>query len=176
MTWITVHHACGHTHWKDLHGMELHRRRVLAAAQSNACPSCRASLSRSVSEQEGLPLLQGSDRQIAWAHPIRTEAMAQAGALSCELDRAEAVLSEPTRWPKDLSAEDAAQRLTALRDKRAALQRIWHEARASWWIDHRGKGLKLLVHQVATATDQSPQLPQPLRVVEIHLRGQPHAA
>ena len=81
MTWITVHHACGHTHWKDIHGMELHRRRVLAAAQSSACSSCRASLSRSVSEQEGLPLLQGSDRQIAWAHPIRTEAMAQAGGV-----------------------------------------------------------------------------------------------
>lgn len=176
MTWITVHYACSHTHWQDIHGMELHRRRVLASAQSTPCPSCRASLSRSVSEQEGLPPLQGSDRQIAWAHPIRTEAMAQAGALSCEMDRAEAVLSDPQRWPPGLAADAAQQGLEALRAKRAALQRIWREARASWWIDHRGKGLKLLVHQVATDTDQSPQLPRPLRAAEIHLRGQPHAA
>jgi hypothetical protein len=113
MTWITVPYACGHTHWQDLHGMELHRRRVLAAAQSNACPSCRASLARSVAEQEGLPPLQGSDRQIAWAHPIRTEAMAQAGALSCEMDRAEKTLQDPERWPQGLKAEEAARRLAA---------------------------------------------------------------
>lgn len=176
MTWITVHYACNHSHWQDIHGMELHRRRVLASAQSKPCPSCRASLSRSVSEQEGLPPLQGSDRQIAWAHPIRTEAMSQAGALSCEMDRAEAVLANPERWPQGLDAAEAQQRLDALRAKRAALQRIWREARASWWIDHRGKGLKLLVHQVATATDQSPQQPRPPRVAEIRLHGQPHAA
>lgn len=176
MTWITVPHACGHTHWQDIHGMELHRRRVLAAAQSTPCPSCRASLARSVAEQEGLPPLQGSDRQIAWAHPIRTEAMAQAGALSCEMDRAEKTLQDPARWPRGLTADEAARRLAALREKRAALQRLWREARASWWIDHRGQGLKLLVHQVATASDTAAQLPRPPRVVDIHLRGQPHAA
>lgn len=176
MTWIAVTYACSHSHWQDIHGMELHRRRVLAAAQSNPCPSCRASLARSVAEQEGLPPLQGSDRQIAWAHQIRTEAMAQAGALSCEMDRAEAVLSTPERWPRGLDAEEAQHRLEALRAKRAALQRLWHEARASWWIDHRGQGLKLLVHQLATATDTVAPLPLPERVAELHLRGRPHAA
>ena len=51
------------------------RRRALAALEAHSCPDCRKTQAEKSATAAGLPLLQGSPKQIAWASDIRERAL-----------------------------------------------------------------------------------------------------
>jgi hypothetical protein len=83
-----IHHSCGHAETKDLFGKETDRQRYIAWAGAHGqCSACRRANKdaevMAVEVEHDLPLLTGSDKQIAWARAIRAE---QVTAMMAHLD------------------------------------------------------------------------------------------
>lgn len=73
-------YLCGHTEEKQLFGPEARRQSYIAwcgeAAQCTACRKADAEAATEALEVEyGLPALQGSEKQVAWARTIRFKAL-----------------------------------------------------------------------------------------------------
>ena len=72
MAWQYPKHSCGHDgDWYQAYGHHSGRERQLNAIESRPCPDCRKIEADKKSEESGLPLLQGSPKQVAWATDIR---------------------------------------------------------------------------------------------------------
>lgn len=76
MAWMTLTHACGHTEEKQLYGPWRDRQRKVAAAAQYDCDECKAKAAEAEALEQGLPVLKGSNPQIAWAAEIRRQAIA----------------------------------------------------------------------------------------------------
>lgn len=113
-----ITYRCGHDDMVQIYGTNVHGEREKKAAWYGTidCPACRAAKARQ--EHDGLPALEGSDKQVAWADDIRDEVLDEA-----RKDR--------DGWEDHGAAEEqlaAADRIIAwLKD----------QASASWWIDHK---------------------------------------
>lgn len=71
-----VTYKCGHTHKLELYGKIDDRINKIAWLEENAlCPECfkKQKLEEAISKANDLPLLEGSEKQIAWAMTIRQE-------------------------------------------------------------------------------------------------------
>ena len=106
-----------------------------AAKNITLCPECKyddyvagaAKLAREASAI-GLPELEGSDKQVAWAEYIRAEL----------LESAEEYLKD--NWNMTSMLEDAAVKVhneKVLHVLGQILVQIRQEPRAAWWISHR---------------------------------------
>lgn len=95
MAWQYPKHVCGHTGERyQAYGKIDGRERQLAAIESMPCPECRRAAADKQSTEAGLPMLVGSDKQIAWAAEIRERALRLIPA-----DRAARVVHETSaRW------------------------------------------------------------------------------
>ena len=125
MAQYTIAHPCGHTYKHRLFGPLDNRERALALESTEPCPDCRKA-ARKAERQEahryaveaqpqiGLPDLEGTDKQIAWAVDIRQRVVDSA------LDHI------------------SGERLTITWAYIAAALGL--PTYASWWIEHRHRG------------------------------------
>lgn len=124
----TVTYLCGHSETRQLYGKTSDRARKAAWLGSRSkCPACeavdRAEKSRvdaAANAADGLPPLDGSEKQIAWAESIRRH-----------------MVSEAKRCVDTLLAEhpDAdGERLAA-----SAMTLLRAQESADWWIDRAGQ-------------------------------------
>lgn len=146
-----VRFSCGHTERKELFGAEKDRQSKIAYwEKSGVCSECY----RKEKEQEAvrfaqenaLPTLEGSEKQIAWAEKIRTEKLAE---LKTSAAKAEMSLQEL----KNATAEMIAKSIAAIGEEKhnATLasvteklqakidtyQKAKAETSAKWWIENR---------------------------------------
>jgi hypothetical protein len=75
MAWYYPKHTCGHEGDRiQLYGKHENRERILEGIERHECPDCRRKEADKTAEATGLPLLKGSDKQVAWASDIRVRA------------------------------------------------------------------------------------------------------
>lgn len=71
----TINHACGHAEEVNLFGRHADRDRKVQWLESRDCQACRLGVANVASAQastrDGLPPLEGSEKQVAWATTIR---------------------------------------------------------------------------------------------------------
>lgn len=76
MAWQYPTHTCGHKGERyQAYGHHDDRERQLAAIERQDCPECRKAAADKAATAAGLPLLSGSDKQVAWACEIRERAL-----------------------------------------------------------------------------------------------------
>jgi hypothetical protein len=130
----SITHSCGHEVEHTLFGPYEGRRRRIEELTGTPCPACEqakrteataaanAEAAKAASEA-GLPVLQGSEKQVAWAETIRMKAIAEA----------EAAIARTATTPE--RQEQVAPLLAKLKA----------QDQARWWIDSRSKsGIELL--------------------------------
>jgi hypothetical protein len=125
----TIKHHCGHEIELDLKGNYNTRRDAAATLAGRRCDDCvtaARAAGEAAARAAGLPMLNGSDRQVTWALDIRAREVPRLTALMAEV-RLEATAPGAPAWV------DAA-----LADVEAAYSRIMSETAARWWIDHSG--------------------------------------
>jgi multidrug resistance efflux pump len=103
------------------------RNRKLKSIESRPCPRCQCIAVGEQSRVEGLPLLSGSYKQIAWGGQIRKSLLATWGE---QLSRAEALLADA---PADRKAEAA----TLLSEAQVEYQQRREYTDARWWIENQ---------------------------------------
>lgn len=116
MAWMTVTYRCGHTECKQLYGPTSQREYKLAQMGRKDCPECRAK----AEPEDGLPMLEGSPKQIAWANDIRE------------------------RWIASTLARVPAGHPQAATCQAAVTEAAAGQAEAAWWIDHQAEISTLL--------------------------------
>jgi hypothetical protein len=134
MAKVGITHKCGHVVEHNLMGPYKDRDRRAQWLADGDCPTCdtkrREEANRATNEaaaqaaqEAGLPVLQGSEKQVAWAETIRMKAIAEA----------EAAIARTATTPE--RQEQVAPLLAKLKA----------QDQARWWIDSRSKsGIELL--------------------------------
>lgn len=169
MAKYTINHECGHQAEVQLFGKHSERDRKIAWLEGQDCPSCRstrlAAGRAAQAEQDGqtahlagLPVLQGSEKQVAWAETIRLEKLswlkklAEKGTgLPESLTVYQDALKEHPYTPENWSAlADAAIDAGISASEKFGLQaqaivKILGETSAKWWIDHRHASMVELI-------------------------------
>jgi hypothetical protein len=131
MAWNSVTYKCGHTAHLQIYGSNAAQANKVAWLRDNqVCPDCAALAKANVAQASaaqnvanGLPTLEGSAKQIAWAESIRADKVAQIDKLM-EYIRAHARVDTPDR---QAVIGAVVERLTALKN----------ETKAGVWIDNR---------------------------------------
>lgn len=148
----TVIHSCGHEEEVVLFGNNRDRERKLEWLASIPCKECQKAMEQQAIKERtkelGLPELQGTEKQVAWALGIRISRIAdlheQAGKLSDKIASLEASIEAV----KEKEGEAALARLeryekrlvdtrSALANTVEAIDGVSAITKASWWIDHR---------------------------------------
>lgn len=113
-----ITYRCGHEDMVQIYGTNVHgeRRKKAAWYGTIDCPTCRAAKARQ--EHDGLPALEGTDKQVAWADDIRDE-----------------VLDEAQKDRDGWAGHGATEKQLAAADRIIAW--LKDQASASWWIDHK---------------------------------------
>jgi len=76
MAWETPKHLCGHLGGRiHMYGPHAGREARLEAMERHPCPDCRKVAADETAKAAGLPILEGSSKQIAWASEIRERAI-----------------------------------------------------------------------------------------------------
>ena len=76
MAWQYPKYSCGHNGERyQAYGHHSSRERQLAMLEAQVCPECRAATAEKLAKENGLPVLIGSPKQVAWASDIRARAM-----------------------------------------------------------------------------------------------------
>jgi hypothetical protein len=136
---MVLPHPCGHTMLHPFYGDDdygwAERARQIATGPCALCHADeqlrerqqQAEQARLQAAQRGLPPLEGSDRQVAWAEGVRLGAF---GAIDKVL-----------RWVEQVEAQAMAEDPDYWQGVKQGMQRaiLWLEAQtdAKWWIDHR---------------------------------------
>ena len=132
--------SCGHEERVSIAGPYAQRERRLAYEAEKLCRECwqakrdaeREAARKAAADwaaEQGLPELVGSPKQVAWAEAIRRDILADEDHVRGQLHKA------PNEQERD--------RVVAI------LERIREEASASWWIDHRDRGLVEVIKDLA---------------------------
>ncbi|CAM3743144.1 hypothetical protein COLU111180_06170 [Cohnella lubricantis] len=127
MAKYTVTHTCGHTVTVDLVGKGKDREWKLKQMEQGVCTDCYRAQQQAKAEakaaEQGLPALEGSEKQIAWATTIRSKMIDEIF---------EPIRKELTKGtPKD---EQAAKAIAWMIEQ--VTEKI-NTASAKWWIDNR---------------------------------------
>lgn len=124
-----VTHACGHVATYNLIGPRRTREWSLKRLQGELCPDCwkeeRKRRNLAAAEENRrmeLPPLQGTEARVLWAESIRLE---QIRDLEAELER----------WLQDNVLDEQEKQ-----ELQEALEYIFGQTSASWWIDRRTHG------------------------------------
>lgn len=138
MAHYTITYSCGHSADKVLYGPEAQRQNYIAyAAKSCLCPACDKAEDQAVCEaveaEMGLPVLSGSEKQVAWARDIRAEKV-----------KAAAELIEKSR-----PAAEAQGKVEQYEQRAAAvMQALCEIAQAKWWIEQRRDNVELTLRNI----------------------------
>lgn len=117
----TIKHSCGHEETVDLFGTNVHgeRDRKVAWLESKPCRECESS---QFEDENGLPQLSGSEKQVSWARSIRINTIKRIK---------DAINQVQIMNLSDKDRETADSRITAM-------CKIYREkTSAAWWIDNR---------------------------------------
>jgi len=131
MAKYSVKHSCGHTVEIQLCGKGTERTRKLEWLATQDCPACEKAArdakhnaanaaAAQANASAGLPALQGSDKQIAWAETIRAGYMPGLQAKLAEMQA-------------KVTPENAAIAAQAI----GITESIINNQSAAWWIDRR---------------------------------------
>lgn len=144
-----VTHSCGHTHTHQLYGKHTERERRIAWLSTQDCPECRETKFRAAceaeneaaaqtAEQQNLPLLTGSEKQVAWANSIRVRMLA---ALPAALETMRTKTAKGAE--KGGIHADLAAAVNASADVFAG--QMYLQGAAKWWIDNRDTSVDALL-------------------------------
>ncbi len=134
-----IRHACGHTVLHPFYGDDEHswdeRACQLADAPCRVCQADeqarererQASAARLHAAERGLPPLEGSPKQVAWAETIRLSAFGAADKVLKWIEEVDDKASEedPDHWHE------------IKRGVEKAVAYLEEQTEARWWIDHR---------------------------------------
>ena len=131
----TFTHSCGHEGEAFIPGCGYGKQVAYMAEQGEhqPCPACRAKAAQEKATAAGLPALEGSDRQIAWAADIRPDMIQQAEQL---LHSEVAKLGDRAKEPVIAGN---------LQKARANIERLRAITKAGWWIDNRSLPAKFVL-------------------------------
>lgn len=128
MAKYNVTHSCGHVERVDLIGPTRSREWRMEHMKSEICWDCRQAEMRrqnreaaKANRESELPALTGTEKQVPWAESIRARILGEVSRVLESPDRDCKRLREDMRFP-------------------AALDALYSEARAWWWIDNRASG------------------------------------
>lgn len=129
----TVTCSCGHKIEVVLFGKTSDREAKLKWYETQAlCPDCYNAQIKESSREYGLPTLEGTEKQVAWAEKIRIDMMEQV-PLTRKILEGEASAEETVKFITD-NIEKAKEHQRPLLDK---IIKILTETNATWFIDHR---------------------------------------
>lgn len=138
---------CGHNGEVQIVGPTKDRAYKLARMSERDCPACAAAKRTAARATEnataaqanaGLPALEGSEKQVAWAETIRAKALAEAGnqVPAQRMSFPHALIALGGRH--GVSESDLAARSLAVHDAMQAARRHLETcSSAKWWIDNR---------------------------------------
>lgn len=168
MAKYTVSHLCGHDHTHQLTGPQRTREYRLERLAGEDCPDCQSTAweanrqakqaaDAAVAAKAGLPSLEGSEKQIAWANTIRADLLRSVAQAITQLERspnqtlvmiakackvediaAIAALADAVIESGDPGSPEFGAMLTA------AVELVNTELSAKWWIDNRGLSVRSL--------------------------------
>lgn len=132
MAQYAITHSCGHTVTKQLYGPEASRRRYIAWAATEVCPDCakadKMAACEALEVAHGLPALDGSPKQVAWARTLRA-------SMITDMEQTFAEMASKVRPGMEQTFEERAA---------AVMQALYGCTSARWWIDARDiKGMAL---------------------------------
>lgn len=109
MAWYTPKHACGHSGERiQLYGKSDGRERTLEALGRHDCPDCRAAAAQERAHDDGMPVLDGTVKQIGWADNLRSAYLSAATAAGKVALIEEAKRHPEAKWWIDNRGEIAA--------------------------------------------------------------------
>jgi hypothetical protein len=139
MAKYSVTYSCRHDGTEQLFGkMEDRERKLDWYARVGVCPSCyKAKMSQAVEAASvGLPALQGSEKQVAWAAKLRIEMLDR--VVGATRDKVRAIFA---RIEAGEAAKATPEQLEAAIQENekvlVACDQIERIVNASWWIEHR---------------------------------------
>ena len=140
MAWTEITYRCGHTGSVQLYGKADTREWKAKKIGEGVCPECQAKQDAAhdaecaaKNKEMGLPELQGTPKQIAWAESIRESAMRS-------MDSAFEKAQERAKKFRNLPEDEVKLNLRCLEECR---DDILAKTSASWWIDHRSDVLSV---------------------------------
>lgn len=131
MAKYNVTYACGHEDEVQLYGKGSERTRKLEWLATQDCPACEKAArearnaeanakAAAANVEAGLPALQGSDKQIAWAETIRAQFIPGLQAKRAEIQ-----------------AKATPENAATVEQACSIINGIINQASAAWWIDRR---------------------------------------
>lgn len=152
MAQYTITHACGHEHTHQLYGKTAGRERKEQWLASGVCPACYKAeqeakrqaaneAAQAANASAGLPALEGTPKQIAWAETIRAGYAEQIDQIKARLEAAGGLDKLRTQSP--------AEKVAAFERQLASMDALLAKVSAAWWIDHRQATLQTLVTEIA---------------------------
>ncbi|WP_347246159.1 hypothetical protein [Thermogutta sp.] len=117
-----VKRACGHVEKVELFGPHKDREWRLKKEAEKKCLQCRANTA-----VPGLPMLEGTPKQVAWANDIRSNILRQVESLRSEIDRL---------FPDHPETEKVTRAIEGF------VAELVTKTSASWWIDNRTMAIR----------------------------------
>lgn len=146
MTEFKVTHTCGHEVAHRFGGPEPQRVRRQNWLRSQPCQACwhqqQRAASSAASEKMGLPPLQGSPTEVAWAEVIRSKAIRRNLDFYRRANR---------RREGNPETDAVAEAIRAATDE--AMEELKSQTEAQWWIDNRFEVLSLVRKAAVRAVD-----------------------
>ena len=143
MAWNTLVYSCGHTEEVQLYGKHTGREATAEAASHRLCAACRAEQAKKEAIENGLPVLEGSEKQIGWAAQIREKILENANVAKSRADGLLTRLDAGDHPPATPEKIEASR--NELNFNLAALAKLRSIKKASWWIDHRGMAIDMII-------------------------------
>lgn len=150
---VQVTRQCGHAETIGVFGSSQQRERQVSYESSRVCQACReaqyqarAAEAAAAARAAGLPQLEGTERQVAWAEQLRQRRLAELEQLVADYERRLPTVPEADR--------ERAAGLVA--EMRAAVARARTVKSAAYWIDRRDwTPLDHMERLVSAATSKS---------------------
>lgn len=139
MAKYSVTYSCGHSGTEQLFGkMEDRERKLDWYTRVGVCPSCyKAKMSQDVEAASvGLPPLQGSEKQVAWAAKLRIEMLDR--IVGQTRDKVRSIFARIEAG--EANKAPAEQIEVAIQENEkilAVCDQIERIVNSSWWIEHR---------------------------------------
>jgi len=155
MSKYTITRKCGHEEVINIVGKVSERDRKAEWEEGRLCYDCwkaeqaaeRAAESNAAAEEakaEGLPRLEGSEKQIAWAETIRAKMLLDLSALETRHKIYQAKLDSG-----DFPPDTPEEKINAARDELAknavAIGRIKSNSAAKWFINNRNININQII-------------------------------
>lgn len=139
MAKYTITHTCGHQETVQLYGAHSDREWRINKMEASPCEDCLRQAANEKAEKEareaGLPMLEGSAKQIAWATTIRQGIYNKRAEFIKLIDWME-------QYPGEASQKGSVMAKMAELDRAYFGEAMTNEISALYWIDNRAKDIE----------------------------------